>query len=151
MLVLALGPLVQAPAEVERDSQGRVTRTATVDKDDLRAGDCVNDTELLELEPGGGLDNRATTTEVVPCADVHDFEVSATFTLPDTNYAEAADLHRAANRECVRQLRRTWAGDGQLLRDKLLAYYLPPVTGPQEQVVCLLQLASGERMRGSIR
>ena len=153
VLVFALGPLAeQAPQDAVRDARGRVTEVSTVDKNALRAGDCVNDAALRELELGQDMEARSSTVEVVPCADRHDFEVTAAFTLPDGDYSEASDVRRAVNQGCVRRLRQEWAADRRLLRDKILAFYLPaPHATQDENTICMLQLASGEQMRGTIR
>ena len=151
--VLVLGPLVdQAPQDAERDADGRVVERATVSKDALRPGDCVNDAALLDLEPGGNLQTQSDTVEVVPCRVRHDFEVTAAFTVPEADYSGDDALRRAVHEGCVRRLRDEWSQDRELLRDKILAYYLPPRFATQDdQAVCMLQLASAEQMRGSIR
>ena len=135
-----------------RDADGQVVEPALVEKDDLQSGDCLDDHALLRLEPGGELDAPSDFAEVVPCRGSHDFEVSGTFLLPEKEYADQKALQRAAQRGCFRQSRRDWAEDRRLLRDKMLAFYMPPFDDArQDRVVCLLQLASGERMTGSIR
>ena len=151
--VVALRPLVgPVPEDPERDRSGQIVRKATVHKNSLRAGDCVNDEALRELELGDDLQTVASTVEVVPCGQRHDFEVTAAFTVPDGDYSEGDALRRAVNRGCVQRLRQDWAEDRKLLRDKILAYYLPATWAPQDDhAVCMLQLASSEQMRGSIR
>lgn len=142
----------QAPRDAERDARGRVTEASTVDKDALRAGDCVNDAALRDLALGDDMQTRSATVEVVPCAKRHDFEVTAAFTLPDGDYSDPQDLRKAVNQGCVRRLRTEWSQDRRLLRDKILAFYLPaPHATQDENTICMLQLASGEQMRGTIR
>ena len=82
----------QAPQDAERDARGRITEATTVDKDALRAGDCVNDAALRDLALGEDMETQGSTVEVVPCARRHDFEVTAAFTLPDGDYSEPQDL-----------------------------------------------------------
>ena len=142
----------QAPQDAERDARGRITEATTVDKDALRAGDCVNDAALRDLALGEDMQTQGSTVEVVPCAKRHDFEVTAAFTLPEGDYSEPQNLRRAVNQGCVRRLRAEWAQDRRLLRDKILAFYLPPPRATQDvNTVCMLQLTSGEQMTGPIR
>ena len=123
-----------------------------VDKDDLHPGDCINDPALRRLEPGGELDRTGDFVEVVPCAGWHDFEVSGSFYLPDEGYADSKAVRRAAQQGCFRKIRQDWAEDRRLLRDKMLAFYMPAPSAPRrDKVVCLLQLASGDRMDAPIR
>jgi hypothetical protein len=163
-LVLVVGLLVaavvvlgqyagQTHQDAERDDQGRIVARATVSKNALRQGDCVNDAPLRDLELGGGdLQTQGDTVEAVPCGHRHDFEVTASFTVPDRDYSEDGALRREVHQGCVRRLRHDWAQDRRLLRDKVLAYYLPATWATQEDhAVCMLQLASAEQMRGSIR
>jgi len=152
-LVLAVAPLaVETTPPVERDAQGRILEATDVAKDDLRPRDCVNDRALVELEPGGDLQTFGPNVRAVPCAQPHDFEVYAAFTLPEGEYDDAGAVQQAADRQCFRRLRQEWSQDRRLVRDKLVAYYLPPATGPRDsKVVCMLQLASGEPMVGTIR
>lgn len=151
--VAVLGPLGgQSPEDAERDESGRIVEKATVHKNALRPGDCVNDEALRELELGDDLQTMSATVEVVPCGQRHDFEVTAAFTVPDADYSETGSLRRAVHQGCVQRLRQEWAGDRRLLRDKILAYYLPATWAAQDDhAVCMLQLASNEQMRGSIR
>ena len=152
-LVVVLVPLAeQAPQDAQRDARGRVTEASRIDKDALRPGDCVNDEALRELGLGEDMQTMTSTVDVVPCTRRHDFEVTAAFTLPDRDYSGAGELRKAVNRGCVRRLRQEWSADRRLLRDKILAFYLPPPRATQDDhTVCMLQLASGEQMRGSIR
>ena len=150
--VAVLGPLSGEPEDAERDESGRIVEKATVHKNALRPGDCVNDEALRELELGEDLQTISATVEVVPCRQRHDFEVTAAFTVPDADYSESGSLRRAVHQGCVQRLRQEWAGDRRLLRDKILAYYLPATWAAQDDhAVCMLQLASTEQMRGSIR
>jgi hypothetical protein len=151
--VAVLGPLVEeAPQDAERDGDGRIVARATVSKNALRTGDCVNDAALRDLELGGDLQTQSGSVEVVPCDQRHDFEVTAAFTVPEGDYSEAEALRKAVHQGCVRRLREEWAADRKLLRDKILAYYLPAAWATQEDnAVCMLQLASAEQMRGPIR
>ncbi len=152
-LAMTLVPLTGQPVDrAERDANGRIVRADTVDKDDLRAGDCVNDAALRDLAPGKDLQTFGPTVDVMPCGGLHDFEVFAAFPLPDGDYAEADAVQDVADRQCLRRLRRDWYDDRTLLRDKTVAYYMPPQLAPRRgNVVCMLQLMSGEQMRGSIR
>ncbi len=155
LVVLVVG-LVSLPAQevrdADRDARGRITEASTVDKDALRPGDCVNDAALRDLALGQDMETVSATVDVVPCATLHDFEVTAAFTLPEGDYSDAQDLRTAVNQGCVRRLRKEWAEDRRLLRDKILAFYLPPPLATQEvNTVCMLQLASGEQMKGLIR
>lgn len=151
-VVVLVPPVEEAPRDAERDGTGRIVERATVSKNALRTGDCVNDAALRDLEPGGDLQTQSGTVEVVPCEQRHDFEVTAAFTVPDGDYSEAEALRKAVHRGCVRRLREEWAADRNLLRDKILAYYLPAAWATQEDnAVCMLQLASAEQMRGPIR
>jgi hypothetical protein len=153
VLVAVVAPLDgPVPEDAERDARGRVVERATVHKNSLRPGDCVNDEALRELEPGGDLQTMSATVEVVPCGRRHDFEVTASFTVPDRDYSEGDALRRTVHQGCVRRLRQDWAEDRTLLRDKVLAYYLPATWATQEDhAICMLQLASADQMRGSIR
>ena len=153
VLVVGLVPFPgQPPQDAVRDARGRVTEASTVDNDALRAGDCVNDAALRDLALDDDMRTRSTTVEVVPCAGRHDFEVTAAFRLPDRDYSETQDLRTAVNQGCVRRLRQEWSQDRRLLRDNILALYLPPPLATQEvNTVCMLQLASGEQMKGMIR
>ena len=153
VLVVGLVPFPeQAVQDADRDARGRVTEASTVDKDALRPGDCVNDAALRDLALGDDMETRSATVDVVPCGRRHDFEVTAAFTLPDGDYSEPEDLRKAVNQGCVRRLKQEWSQDRGLLRDKILAFYLPPPLATQEvNTVCMLQLASGEQMRGPIR
>ena len=135
-----------------RDPAGEVVDPGMVDKDDLRPGDCINDHALRRLEPGGELDASSDFVEVVPCGGWHDFEVTASFFLPGQEYDDQKAVQRDAQRGCFQRIREGWAGDRRLLRDKMLAFYMPLHDTPRrDKVVCLLQLASGDRMTGRIR
>lgn len=155
LVVLVIGLVSfpeQAVQDADRDARGRVTEASTVDKDALRPGDCVNDAALRDLALGEDMEAQGATVEVVPCVTRHDFEVTAAFTLADGDYSAPQDLRKAVNQGCVRRLRQEWAQDRRLLRDKILAFYLPPPLATQEvNTVCMLQLASGEQMKGTIR
>ena len=115
LVVLVVG-LVSLPAQevqdADRDARGRVTEASTVDKDALRPGDCVNDAALRDLALGQDMETVSATVDVVPCATLHDFEVTAAFTLPEGDYSDAQDLRRAVNQGCVRRLRQDWARTG---------------------------------------
>lgn len=151
-VVLTFVPLPGQPADVRRDEHGRVVRADTVDKDELRTGDCVNDAALRDLAPGSDIDTIGPTVDVLPCRRPHDFEVFAAFPLPDGDYSEADSVRTVANRQCIQRLQRDWFADRALLRDKTVAYYMPQQPAPHRgNIVCMLQLVSGDQMRGTIR
>jgi hypothetical protein len=151
-LVVAVVPLLEAPEDARRDDTGRILEQATVSKNALRPGDCVNDAALRDLALGDDLQATSSTVDVVPCGERHDFEVTAAFTVPDRDYSEDDALRKVVHQGCVQRLREEWSEDRELLRDKILAYYLPAARATQQDnAVCMLQLASEEQMRGPIR
>jgi len=155
ILVYAMGPSMKAAFESappERDDAGRVQDAGVLDKDDLRVGDCLNDSELADVEVGTDTDTTRSRVDVVPCSQPHDFEVAASFPLVPSEFVDDTAVMAAVERACMKRIQREWSEDRRLLRDKILAFYVPRLeTRLHDNVVCMMQPASGMQMTSSIR
>lgn len=72
------------PAETRDAGSGEIVGGGKTDVFTLRVGDCLSDAKLSDT---------VSDVPTVPCADAHDSEVYADFTLPEGDYpADASDL-----------------------------------------------------------
>lgn len=75
----------------ERDESGAVTEAGSVGTDELRTGDC-----LIQTPAEGSVGD----VRVVPCAEQHEGEVFAVFTLPEGDWPGDEVLFAAADEGC---------------------------------------------------
>jgi Septum formation len=93
------GALDDLTQDADRDSAGRVTDRSTISVLKLRDGDCFNQTAIADK-----LDDETVETkeaEVMPCSDLHQFEVYEVYDLPDGDYPGEDKLSRSSALRCI--------------------------------------------------
>lgn len=126
-----------------RDASGQVTQAATVDKDDLRVGDCLVDPELMALDEQESTTSASLTVEVRPCSMAHDFEVLAEAQGLPTDEAGSP----ASTRSCQEAIVAEFSGPVRALRGIGLSIY-----GPQDdgRLLCLGYRLEGGHLVGHL-
>lgn len=74
LLLAGAGALTACEESAERNDAGAVVEAGKVDAFSLQPGDCFNDAD--------NPDEVFTSLKVVPCSDLHDNEIFATFNYP---------------------------------------------------------------------
>jgi hypothetical protein len=95
VLGLATVIVLAIASEADRDSSGQVTGSGSVSTEKLRPGDCVNDLKDSD---------NVLSLPAVPCAQPHEGEVFATFTIPGATWPGDSQVQAAAERGCSDRL-----------------------------------------------
>lgn len=91
VLGLATLVVVAIASDADRDSSGQVTGGGSVSTRQLRPGDCVNDVKESD---------NVLSLPAVPCAQSHQGEVFAAFTIPGASWPGDGQVSTAAEQGC---------------------------------------------------
>ncbi|MEV7414643.1 septum formation family protein [Streptomyces sp. NPDC089919] len=120
---------------------------------DLKVGDCFNSSaDLDDYEHESA--QAPTSVDVVPCANAHQSETFAVFTLPEGAYPGEKKVIAMAGEKCSGDALADYVGPDAKLPDSMSAYYYYPRSGNwalgDRQITCFLGDSAGPTT-GSVR
>lgn len=134
-----------------RDDSGQVVEAGELEPFDLRIGDCFNN---AGTEGAGGEEEGVDTVMVVPCSELHDYEVYHTFDLADGEYPGVDAIEGAWTGGCLAEFELFVGTSFDQSIFEISAIYPTEATWNEvgdREVICSVTALNGDLREGSAR